>query len=298
MSEAPAIPESARAGKAAPSTEGMVLVRGGKFIMGDDEGFSHESPAHEVVVSDFYMDAHEVTNAEFARFVEATGYQTDAERWGWSVAYEPGIEGDVRAPQAQWWVKKDGADWRHPTGPGSSIEGKDDHPVVQVSWNDAQAYCEWAGKRLPTEAEWEYAASGGGQGEGDYPWGEEFSPGGKFMANTWQGFFPTEDSGADGHLGLSPVGSFPPNPLGIYDIAGNVWEWCGDWYDPRYYAASPAENPQGPASGEEKVMRGGSWMCSDNYCMGYRVSHRNKATPDSGLNNTGFRCVLSAEKIE
>jgi sulfatase modifying factor 1 len=165
---------------------------------------------------------------------------------------------------------------------------------VQVSWNDAAAYCRWAGKRLPTEAEWEYAARGGIEGQ-SFPWGKEFQPEGKWMANTWQGTFPLKDEGGDGHQGLAPVKSYPPNGYGLHDMAGNAWEWVADWYDPAYYRNSLTDNPPGPATGEERIMRGGSWMCSDNYCLGYRVAQRNKATPDSGLNNTGFRCAMSVK---
>lgn len=293
-----ALPGADAPREGAPSTEGMVRIPGGKFLMGDEGGFSHERPVHEVELSPFFLDVHEVTNRRFAKFVAATGYVTEAENWGWSLGYDPAIPPDEEShehvPGVEWWVKIDGANWRRPTGPESSIEGGDDLPVLQVSWNDAVAFCEWEGKRLPTEAEWEYAARGGLEGA-QYPNGDELAPEGKWTTNIWQGHFPAANSGEDGFEGVAPVGSFAPNGFGLHDMAGNVWEWVHDWYDARYYDASPPRDPRGPDSGAERVLRGGSWMCSDNYCIGYRVSHRNKATPDSGLNNTGFRCALSAE---
>lgn len=280
---------------AADAPPGMVLIEGGSFLMGNGKGFPHEGPVHEVVVDSFYMDTHEVTNAEFAEFVEATGYVTEAEEWGWSIVFAPEVEGGVRVPGAEWWMKMDGADWRHPSGPGSSIDGKEKYPVVQVSWNDAAAYAKWAGKRLPTEAEWEYAARGGLKRK-EYPWGDEFEVDGKLMTNIWTGRFPVYNDRKDGYAGLAPVGQFEPNGYGLYDMAGNVWEWCADWYDPRYYGSSPKENPEGPERGVERIQRGGSWLCADSYCLGYRVSHRNKSTPDSGTTNTGFRCVKELEE--
>jgi formylglycine-generating enzyme required for sulfatase activity len=281
----------------ASAPEGMVRIAGGTFEMGSTEGWPHEQPVHTVKVDAFYLDTHEVTNAEFAKFVEETGYVTEAEQWKWSLAFLPHSDAEQRVVGAEWWVRVDGADWRHPSGPDSSIVGKDDLPVVQVSWNDAVAYAKWAGKRLPTEAEWEFAARGGKEGK-TYPWGDEQRPDDKFMMNAWSGTFPTEDTGKDGHAGLAPVGRYPANGYGLYDMAGNVWEWCADWYGADYYAGSPVDNPAGPDRGGEKIMRGGSWLCNDSYCTGYRVSHRNKAAPDSGLTNTGFRCAKSIEAEE
>jgi sulfatase modifying factor 1 len=257
----------------------MVLIQGGRFRMGATDGMPDEAPVHEVTVKSFWMDVHEVTVGEYARFIAATGYRTDAERFGWSGVF------DLRTRE---WEKSEGASWRHPDGPGSS--GEPAEPVTQVSWNDATAYARWAGKRLPTEAEWEYASRGGLAGK-RYAWGDELRPGGKPVANWWQGHFPDRNTGEDGYVGRAPVGSFPPNGYGLHDMAGNVWEWCADWFDEGYYRTSPRDDPRGPATGTERVLRGGSWMCSENYCMNYRNAARSHATPDSGLNNLGFRCA-------
>jgi formylglycine-generating enzyme required for sulfatase activity len=273
---------NAAPGDQAPTARGgMVLIKGGTFEMGTGEGMPYEGPAHEVEVNPFWMDEREVTVAEFARFVAATGYRTEAERFGWSGVF------DVKTGE---WAKTEGANWRHPEGPHS--EAKTDEPVCHVSWHDAAAYATWAGKRLPTEAEWEYAARGGLAGK-TYAWGDELRPGGRPVANWWQGHFPDQDTGEDGFKGRAPVGSFPPNGYGLYDVAGNVWEWCADWYADDYYLASPRENPPGAATGAERVLRGGSWMCSENYCSNYRVAARSHAAPDTGLNNLGFRCARS-----
>ncbi len=256
----------------------MVLIKGGTFQMGTDDGFAYEGPVHEVTVKSLLMDKTEVTVEQFAQFIEATKYRTDAEKLGWSGVFDE---------KQGKWTKADGADWRHPDGPNSTANPK--HPVVHVSYADAQAYAKWAGKRLPTEAEFEHAARGGKQTK--FAWGDELYPDGKCMANAWQGMFPLEDTGKDGFKGLAPVGSFPPNAYGLYDITGNVWEWCSDWFDPEYYQHGPKDNPTGPPSGKERVLRGGSWLCAENYCLGYRVAARNHTEPDSGLNNLGFRCV-------
>ncbi len=274
-----------RASEQSPETAGMRLIEGGEFMMGTDRGLPHEGPAHPVEVDSFYLDAHEVTNARFAEFADATGHVTESERLGWSGVFDPG--------QAEWTVDV-GADWRHPGGPGSSHEEKPDYPVVHLSWEDAASYCRWRGARLPTEAEFEYAARGGRQGSRQ-AWGDELTPDGIHQANLWQGEFPIEDQALDGYSGLAPVGQFPPNGFGLYDMTGNVWEWVQDWYAPGYFARSPAKNPRGPETGTQKVHRGGSWLCSENYCRGYRVAARMMTAPDSGLNNLGFRCAADAE---
>jgi len=259
--------------------DGMVLIKGGTFQMGTDDGMPYEAPVHEVVVNSFWMDEHEVTVAEFGKFVEATGYKTDAERFGWSGVFNP---------KTGEWEKTAHADWRHPDGPQSQATANE--PVCQVSWSDAAAYAKWANKRLPTEAEWEYAARGGLTGK-RYSWGDDLRPNGKPVANWWQGHFPENDTGEDGFKGRAPVESFPPNGYGLYDVAGNVWEWCADWYADDYYEHTARNNPAGAASGKERAIRGGSWLCAENFCTNYRVAARSHATPDSGLNNLGFRCA-------
>lgn len=265
---------------------GMVLIPGGRFRMGDDKGlYPEEGPAHDVTVSSFWIDATEVTVAEFARFVEEARFRTDAERFGWSGVF------DTRSKR---WMKVAGADWRHPEGPDSP-PARPIEPVTQVSWADAVAYSRWCGKRLPTEAEWERAARGHLR-SAPFAWGDQIRPGGHPVANWWQGAFPENDTGEDGFRGRSPVGSFPPNGFGLYDVSGNVWEWCSDWFDPHYYRDSPGKNPRGPSTGAERSMRGGSWLCSEDYCARYRVAARSHATPDSGLNNLGFRCARSARR--
>jgi formylglycine-generating enzyme required for sulfatase activity len=262
----------------------MVYLKGATFRMGTSHGTAAEGPVHEVTLKGFWMDRHEVTNLAFERFVEATGYRTEAEKIGWSGVFDTA---------ERRWIPVSGADWRHPEGPSSDLRGRMKHPVVHVSWNDAAAYAKWAGKRLPTEAEFELAARGG-LAQKEYASGDVFEPQGRPLANVWQGRFPERDLGRDGFRGTAPVGSFPPNALGIYDLAGNVWEWCADWFGADYYSKSPRANPTGPPRGTERVLRGGSWMCSDNFCRGYRTAARNKSEPDSGLNNTGFRCVKDA----
>ncbi|MBI4468588.1 MAG: formylglycine-generating enzyme family protein [Acidobacteria bacterium] len=261
----------------------MVLINAGSFVMGADDNKPHEGPTHRVTLNSFWIDTHEVTVSQFAGFVKATGYRTEAEDFGWSGVF------DMKSGA---WRKADGADWRHPDGPAS--QAGTNEPVCQVSWKDAMTYSTWAGKRLPTEAEWEYAARGGLIRK-TFAWGDELRPGGKPVANWWQGVFPEHDTGEDGFVGRSPIGRFPPNGYGLYDMTGNVWEWCADWYDDSYYARSPSLNPEGPAAGKERSMRGGSWMCSENFCSNYRPAGRGSATPDTGLNNLGFRCARDAE---
>lgn len=247
--------------------------------MGTNDGMLYESPVHEVEVKSFFMDEHEVTVAQFAEFVTATNYKTDAEKFGWSGVF------DIETGE---WSRGEGADWRHPEGPKSEVAP--DEPVCQVSWADAVAYAKWAGKRLPTEAEWEYAARGGLAAK-RYAWGDELRPNGKPAANWWQGSFPDKNTGEDGFIKRAPVKSFAPNGYGLYEMTGNVWEWNADWYDDDFYRTSPKNNPTGAKTGTEKVIRGGSWMCAENFCTNYRVAARSHATPDTGLNNLGFRCV-------
>ena len=257
----------------------MILINGGKFRMGTHSGMPFESPVHEVEVGPFYIDKHEVTVADFESFVDATGYKTEAERLGWSGVF------DLESGE---WKRVDGTDWRHPEGPRS--KPKPTEPVSQVSWNDAIAFAAWAGKRLPTEAEFEYAARGGLAGK-IYAWGDELRPNGKPVANWWQGVFPESNTGEDGFLGRAPVMSFPANGYDVYDMTGNVWEWCADRFSEEYYRLSPPMNPTGPDAGEDRVIRGGSFLCAQNYCSNYRVAGRSFAKPDTGLNNLGFRCV-------
>jgi formylglycine-generating enzyme required for sulfatase activity len=279
-----AAPTTAQAASASPTTkpaadDDMLAIPGGTFWMGTNDGFPYEGPAHEVTVKPFKMDKHEVTVGQFRKFVEATSYKTEGEKFGWSGVFDT-AKGE--------WTKGDGADWRHPEGPKSTP--KDDEPVCQVSYNDALAYAKWAGKRLPTEAEWEFAARGGLDRK-TYAWGDVLRPDGKPVANWWQGVFPQKDTGEDGFTTRAPVGTFKANGYGLVDMSGNVWEWCADWYKDSYYSESPKDNPTGPAEGENRVLRGGSWMCSENYCNNYRVAGRSKTTPDTTLNNLGFRCV-------
>jgi formylglycine-generating enzyme required for sulfatase activity len=312
-----------------PAPKNMVWIPGGSFHMGTDDPnplFSDARPIHEVEISGFWMDQYEVTNAEYARFVEATGYVTVAERvpdWeemkkilppdapkpsddqlvpGSLVFTPPDRPVDWNNP-ANWWRWTPGACWKHPEGPGSDLTGRENHPVVHVCWEDAVAYCEWAGKRLPTEAEWEYAARGGLKQQ-PYVWGSEHPDlGGKFRCNKWQGEFPHKNTAADGYIGTAPVGSFDPNGFGLYDMAGNVWEWCADWYRPDYYYISPRRNPRGPDHSfdpaeptiPKRVQRGGSFLCSDAFCSRYKPAGRGKGDVTSAASHIGFRCVQDPE---
>ncbi len=299
---------------AVPQTGPMVWVAGGRFWRGASEE-ADAQPIREVEVDGFWIDRTEVTNAEFARFVAATGYVTVAEqvpdprqypgadpaalRAGSIVFTPPEHSVDLNQPLS-WWSYIPAADWKHPAGPGSSIDGRGNFPVVQVCWDDAMAYARWAHKRLPTEAEWEYAARGG-INQAPYVWGNDLKPGGQWPANIWQGRFPTQNTGDDGFAATAPVGSFAPNGFGLYDMAGNVWEWCSDWYRPDSYAAAPERNPGGPSSSfdpdepgiPKRVQRGGSFLCSDEYCVRYRPGTRGKGEPGSAASHTGFRCVRS-----
>lgn len=308
------------------STSGMILIPGGTFSMGADntQADPDEYPKHEVTVAAFYMDRTEVTNAQFAKFVDATGYITTAEKKpDWEEMKKTLPPGTAKPPDAQlvaaslvfkqtntsvdlndygqWWSWVPGASWKHPEGPGSTIKGRENYPVVQVSWFDAMAYCKWAGKELPTEAQWEFAARGGLK-NAIYPWGNEHINSGNPKANIWEGKFPYSNERKDGFIRTAPVKKYAANGYGLFDMAGNVWEWCSDWYDADYYQAIGTQlvkNPAGPSKSNDPLeplmakrsLRGGSFLCNDSYCSGYRVSRRMKSTPDTGLEHTGFRCV-------
>ncbi len=285
----------------AVSADSMIKLPGGKFLMGtnDEEGFPKdgESPVREITLDPFYIDETAVTNFQFVEFIKATGYITEAERYGWSFVFygllseeDQKRDYQVAAP-TPWWYAVPGAQWNHPEGKDSHINERKDHPVVHVSWHDAQAYCQWIGKRLPTEAEWEYAARGG-LIQKKFPWGDELTPGGEHRCNIWQGNFPDYNSLEDGFLGTAPAKSFKPNNFGLYNMAGNVWEWCNDWFSSDFHKAGPRKNPAGPLNGESKIMRGGSFLCHHSYCNRYRVAARSSNTADSSTSNLGFRCVL------
>ena len=313
-------------GDAPPRTDappGMLRIPGGGFLMGSDHHYPEEKPAHRVTVSPFWMERTTVTNADFARFVAATGYVTVAERPLDPAAY-PGAQPGMLAPGAlvfrmtegpvdtrelaNWWHWTRGAQWRHPEGPGSDLDGRADHPVVQVAYEDAEAYARWAGKDLPTEAEWEFAARGGLDGA-EFVWGDELAPGGVHLANTWQGPFPWRNFAADGFERTAPVASYPPNGYGLHDMAGNVWQWTRDWFATRH-AADPAKpccapaDPRGPAMDgsydqaqpririPRKVVKGGSFLCAPSYCRRYRPAARHAQMVDSGMSHIGFRCVV------
>lgn len=315
-----------------PAPEGMVWIPGGEFSMGcadptgcvcgGNDPMPDARPIHRVYVDGFWMDQTEVTNAEFARFVEATGYVTLAETKpkpedlpgvppeklvAGSIIFTPTPGPVPLNDHFQWWRYEAGANWRHPDGPASDLKGREQYPVVHIAYADAEAYAKWAGKRLPTEAEWEFAARGGLSGE-RYAWGEEFKPGGKWMANIYQGKFPVDDRGEDGFQGISPVKQYPPNGYGLYDVAGNVWEWCSDWYRPSTYARdaqseSVVRNPQGPADSYDpqepgtikRVHRGGSFLCTDQYCTRYMMGTRGKGEVATSTNHLGFRCVKAPQ---
>jgi formylglycine-generating enzyme required for sulfatase activity len=279
------------------SVENMRMLEGGRFLMGTDsaEAFAKdgEGPVRTVVLDPFYIDISAVTNAQFSEFAQATGYRTESERLGWSFVFQGHIPPELvkeTVPDARWWCKVEGADWRHPLGPDTSIESKLNHPVTQVSWNDAVQYCHWAGKRLPTEAEWEYAARGGLE-QKLFPWGNELTPEGRHLCNVWQGEFPVLDLAEDGYAGTSPVDAFPPNGYGLLSMTGNAWEWCADWFHTSYHVHATRTNPVGPSQGEAKVIKGGSYLCHQSYCNRYRVAARTSNTPDSATSNMGFRCV-------
>ncbi|MGL5929292.1 MAG: formylglycine-generating enzyme family protein [Dermatophilaceae bacterium] len=274
----------------------MVLVPSGTFLMGSDSPQGNrgdgETPVRQVSLDAFEIGRFPVTNAEFARFADSTGYVSGAERFGWSFVFARFLPADLRRgaerpPQAPWWCRVDGADWRHPEGPHSDVAGRAVHPVVRVDHADACAFAEWAGMRLPTEAEWERAARGGLE-QATYPWGDELLPGGEHRCNIWQGRFPVSNTEDDGYLGTSPVGTYPPNGFGLHDVAGNVWEWCADRWGTDHPSGG-GHDPRGPAAGSSYVMRGGSYLCHDSYCNRYRVAARTHNDPQSAAGNLGFR---------
>jgi len=306
-----------------PAPAGMVWIPGGEFYMGC-EGFREATPVHLVYVDGFWMDKTEVTNEQFEQFIKATNYVTEAEKQPnqkdfpkvaadklkpFSIVFKkPGPNDYVSLEEhTGWWDVSYGACWKHPEGPGSTIKGREKHPVVHISYNDALAYCKWAKKRLPTEAEWEFAARGGLDRK-IFCWGDDLTPGGKWMANVWQGNFPYANTREDGFEGTAPVGSYPANGYGLHDMAGNVWEWCADWYRENYYEKSRVvggrtENPKGPDNAfdplepatDKRVQRGGSFLCADNYCERYIVGTRGKGEVTSAQNHSGFRCVMDAK---
>ena len=279
----------------------LVTVPGGRYRMGDESEWSYpgdgEGPEHEVELRPFRIGRSAVTNQQFCEFADDTGWKTDAERYEWSFVFGgllpddfPPTRGVERAP---WWRQVMGADWCHPEGPQSDVSDRGDHPVVHVSWNDAQAYCAWAGTRLPTEAEWEVAARGGLDGQ-PFPWGDQLEPDGSHQMNVFQGEFPGGNTGTDGYVATAPVDAFNPNGYGLYNVCGNVWEWCSDWLGLEYYQTAPLHAPAGPATGAVRVQRGGSYLCHASYCRRYRVSARFGNDPDSSSSNGGMRVAADA----
>ncbi|XP_009881184.1 PREDICTED: sulfatase-modifying factor 1 [Charadrius vociferus] len=276
----------------------MVAIPGGAFTMGTDEPEIQQDgewPARRVHINGFYMDQYEVSNEEFERFVNSTGYVTEAEKFGDSFVFEGMLSEEVKADihqavaAAPWWLPVKGANWKHPEGPDSNISNRMDHPVLHVSWNDAVAFCTWAGKRLPTEAEWEYSCRGGLENR-LFPWGNKLQPKGQHYANIWQGVFPTSNTAEDGYKGTAPVTAFPPNGYGLYNIVGNAWEWTSDWWAV-HHSTDEVHNPRGPSAGTDRVKKGGSYMCHKSYCYRYRCAARSQNTPDSSASNLGFRCA-------
>jgi formylglycine-generating enzyme len=290
-----------KSGTRAGSTAGMALIPEGEFRMGSEGRFAYpddgESPLSDVETAAYWIDMCAVSNADFRTFVDETGYVTEAERFGWSFLFAgllpdefPPTEGVAAAP---WWRKVEGAGWQHPEGLHSTLDTRLDHPVVHVSWNDAAAFAGWAGKRLPTEAEWERAARGG-RDQAVFPWGDELEPGGEHRMNVWQGDFPLRNTLEDGYLGTAPVRSFAPNGFGLFNTTGNVWEWTADWFHRSYRQRERRRDPVGPLRGTNRVQKGGSYLCHESYCRRYRVAARQGSTPDSSAGNVGFRCSLNA----
>ncbi len=283
------------------SDEGMVKLDGGEFLMGTEDkmGFpgDGEGPIRKVTVAPFLIDEATVTNEQFTEFINDTQYVTEAERFGWSFSFHHFVSDtdaesvEQRVAGADWWWRMDGADWRHPDGPESDISDRMDHPVTQVSFNDANVFAKWAGKRLPTEAEWEFAARGGHE-QRRYAWGNALTLGGEHMCNIWQGDFPRINSLEDGFHGTAPARAYEPNDFGLYCMAGNIWEWCSDWWGVDWGVIT-RDNPVGPEKGDTKVTRGGSYLCHSSYCNRYRVAARTSNTPDSATSNMGFRCARS-----
>ncbi len=325
----PTKPNAAKPGGPAPA--GMVWIPGGEFSMGSDDptaslcggkdSMPDARPIHRVQIDGFWMDKTEVTNAQFEAFVKATGHVTVAEQApkaedfpgvppenlvAGSVVFAPPETAVPLNSHLQWWAYAKGANWRHPSGAGSDLQGRENHPVIHIAYADAEAYAQWAGKRLPTEAEWEFAARGGLSGQ-LYAWGDDLQPDGKWVLNIFEGKFPINDTGEDGFKGIAPVAQFPPNGYGLHDIAGNVWEWCSDWYRPDTYARDAAtgtvRNPPGPADSfdpaepgtKKRIHRGGSYLCTDQYCTRYMVGTRGKGEIDTGTSHLGFRCVQAAK---
>ncbi len=281
----------------AGNTDGMVLVDVGSYLKGTEDSIGYEDdgegPIREITLDPFYMDVTPVTNREFNDFINATGYRTEADEFGWSFVFHSNVPKKIdgeQVPGVPWWRKVDRSNWRRPEGPGSNVKKRMDHPVVHVSVRDARAYCEWVGRRLPTEAEWE-AAARGGLAQKRYVWGDDFMPNGIHQCNTFQGDFPALDTGDDGYSGTCPVKAFSANGFGLYSMAGNVWEWSYDYWSPFSQRNSPDRNPTGPLKGNRQVMRGGSFLCHSSYCNRYRVAARTSNTPDSSTANLGFRCV-------
>ncbi|HEV2127868.1 MAG TPA: formylglycine-generating enzyme family protein [Thermomicrobiales bacterium] len=281
----------------------LIALDGGTFCMGtnDPTGFptDGEGPVRPVSVSSFRISRYAVTNRQFRAFVEASGYVTEAERFGWSFVFhlfmpKRGVTVRGASGAAPWWTGIDGASWNAPEGPGATIDDRLDHPVVHVSWNDAMAFCAWSSTRLPTEAEWEFAARGG-LDQKRFPWGDELMPGGKHCCNIWQGRFPDRNTTADGYFDTAPVDAYEPNGFGLFNVAGNVWEWCADWWSPGPHPTEHRVDPIGPERGSTHVMRGGSYLCHKSYCNRYRVAARTSNTPDSSTGNMGFRIAADTE---